>query len=129
MRNKWIYTIVVLALTLFASCSDNMEEAGTGGKSRKVVFRLSMDDALGSRGAWNEAYESVDGNIFEKSIKGDSLRVAIFNTENVMLGEVQSLLHWTTDVEGNEYEFVGDFSHVTGLTPGEYKIKIGRAHV
>lgn len=125
MRNKWIYTIVVLALGLFASCSDNMDEPGADEKSRKVVFRLALDEAVGSRAAWNESYDAEDGNAFEKTIKGDSLRVAIFGTDNVMLGEVQDLLHWPVSTgTGEEYQFVGDISGIDLTAGEEYKIMV-----
>lgn len=119
MRNKWIYTIFVLVLGCFAACSDHSDDQPTDkGKTRTVVFRLSVDDAVGSRAAWGENYTAGDADVpFDTRINLDGLQVVVYDANNRYVGKADNVLYWS--VSGNEndntkeeYEFVGDLSHL-----------------
>ena len=123
MRNKCIYTIVVLTLGLFASCSDHLDESGAAGKSRKVVFRLSVSDAnVGSRALWSENYDSSDAEGIENYINPNTLQVVVYEGTN-FVGKATNVLSWP-GTGGAEYQFVGDLSHLNLVTGKSYHIMV-----
>lgn len=132
MRTKWIHTILVLALGFFASCSNEVDEAAINKKTRTIVFRLSVDDAVESRadGDWSTNDSPLHGTGIENRIDLKGLRVAIYSikadgTIDKRLGVANNVLYWAnTDPStstGNdpvEYQLVGDISDVP-LQDGE----------
>ena len=141
MRTKWIYTMFVLALSLFTSCNNEVDEAAGNKKTRTVVFRLSVDDAVGSRAAWGDIsdndYNRQDGVGIENRIDLNGLRVAIYSikadgTVDARVGVADHLLYWSTDAndKGNdskdpiEYQLVGDISDVELVDGKEYRFMV-----
>lgn len=128
MRTKWMYTIMMLALGFFASCKSETDEAAGNKKTRTVVFRLSVDDAVGSRAAWSTNESSQDGTDMENRIDLNGLRVAVHpigadGTAGTRIGVVDDLLYWAINGSSAgsddpiEYQLVGDISDM-GLTEG-----------
>ena len=127
MRTKWIYTMFVLALSLFTSCNNEVDEAAGNKKTRTVVFRLSVDDAVGSRAAWGDENGYVAGNAdvpFDTRINLDGLQVVVYDANNTYVGKAESVLYWPVSGNQNdntkeEYRFVGDLSNLT-LKEGDF---------
>lgn len=142
MRTKWIYTMFVLALSLFTSCNNEVDEAAGNKKTRTVVFRLSVDDAVGSRATWGDSYTPGEADVpFDTRINLDGLQVVVYDANNNYVGEAKNVLYWAVsgnenenpvvDNQGNvtdaneEYQFVGDLSHITTMAEGEsYKFMV-----
>ena len=102
MRTKWIYTILVLALGFFASCSDHLDESGAAGKSRKVVFRLSVTDAnVGSRALWSDTYDSSNAEGIENYINPNTLQVVVYEGTN-FVGKATHVVSWPGTGEAEE---------------------------
>lgn len=131
MRTKWIYTILVLALSLFVtSCSDREVADAGNKKTRTIVFRLAVSDAVGSRAAWETNDSQKHGTAMENRIDLNGLRVAIYsinqdNTVGPRIGVAENLLYWNINEGDNnnaddpiEYQLVGDISNVA-LEEGE----------
>ena len=126
MRTKWIYTILVLALGFFASCNNEVDEAAGNKKTRTIVFRLSVDNAVESRadGDWSTNNEQVNGTGIENRIDLKGIRVAIYSikadgTIDSRVGVADNILYWTNTDSSNsnandliEYQLVGDISDV-----------------
>lgn len=123
MCNKWIYTMFVLALCLFASCSSEIDDAAGKQKTRTVVFRLAVDDAVGSRAAWSGGYTSSNADVpFDTRINLDGLQVVVYDADNQYVGKAENVLYWPisngeNNNEKEEYQFVGDLSKLS-LTEG-----------
>ena len=118
MRTKWIYTILVLALGLFVtSCIDRVDEPSTSGKTRTIVFRLAVDDAVGSRTTWGATYEHSDAEgIIENYINPTNLQVLIYEGATFK-GKAQYVLAQPSTTPGEDYKFVADVSNLH-LTDG-----------
>lgn len=124
MRTKWIYTILVLALGFFTSCNNEADETAGNKKTRTVVFRLAVDDAVGSRaqGDWSTNDNPVVGTGIENRIDLKGIRVAIYSinedgTVGSRVGVADNLLYWSVNENSNtkdpiEYQLVGDISDV-----------------
>lgn len=140
MRTKWIYTILVLALGFFASCNNEADEAAGNKKTRTIVFRLAVDDAVGSRAQddWSTNDNPVVGTGIENRIDLNGLRVAIYSIvdgkAHTRVGRAEHLLYWPiknsiTDSELKytdvlEYELVGDISDVHLEKDKEYRFMV-----
>ena len=141
MCTKWIYTILVLALGFFTSCNNEADETAGNKKTRTVVFRLAVDDAVGSRATWGENYTQGNANVpFDTRINLDGLQVVVYDANNRYIGKAENVLYWSVsgnenensevDANGNvtnaneEYQFVGDLSNLL-LTEGtSYKFMV-----
>lgn len=136
MRNKWIYTVFVLALCLFASCNNEADDASKQ-KTRTVVFRLAVDDAVGSRSGttWGGNTSLHQGEGIENRIKLEGLGIAIYSITNgkadQRLGIAENLTYWTinesestADQDPIEYQLVGDISHLNLETNKEYRFVV-----
>ncbi|MBQ5688875.1 MAG: hypothetical protein IIV21_02835 [Bacteroidales bacterium] len=103
--------MIMLVATMFVSCW-NRNGGDNGGDtydvSHNIMFSMSVDDN-NTRGGdtWEDEYTKEIGNTFEKRILPDALRVAIYTTENVKLGEVQDIYYWPNNEEMTEYKFMG----------------------
>lgn len=135
MRTKWIHTIIVLAFGLFAvSCSNHIDESGASGKTRKVVFRLAVNDAVGGRAAWSTNNSSEHGTAMENRIDFNSLRLVICAVDNngalTKVGETNDLSYWsinggaTTTGDPIEYQLVGDISDIELIETHSYRFFI-----
>lgn len=130
MRTKWIYTMFVLALSLFTSCNNEVDEAAGNKKTRTVVFRLSVDDAVGSRAAWSENDSQQHGTPMENRINLKGLRVVIYSiqtdgTVDTRVGEAANVSYWPINDATNsndpiEYQLVGDIS--------DLKLEVGTSY-
>lgn len=130
MRTKWIYTMFVLALSLFTSCNNEVDEAAGNKKTRTVVFRLSVDDAVGSRAAWGEDYTQGDADVpFDTRINLGGLQVVVYDANNHFIGKAENVLYWpVSDGENDntkeEYQFVGDLSNLSLKEGSTYKFMV-----
>lgn len=130
MRTKWIYTVFVLALCLFASCSNEADDMAGDKKTRTIVFRLSVDDAVGSRVAWSENDSQQHGTPMENRINLKGLRVVIYSiqtdgTVDTRVGEAANVSYWPINDATNsndpiEYQLVGDIS--------DLKLEVGTSY-
>lgn len=90
--------------------------------TQKITFCLSVADS-GTRTTWGDEYTNSIGTSFDNMIRLDDMRVAIYNAaDNTLVGEVSSLIHW--QVAENQYQFVGDMSHLSLTAGAEYKIMV-----
>ena len=102
----------MLVATMLVSCWNSNGGNNGGGSyddvSHNIMFSMSVDDN-NTRGGdtWNDDYTKEIGNTFEKRILPDALRVAIYTTENVKLGEVQGIYYWPSNEDMTEYKFMG----------------------
>lgn len=101
----------MLIATMFVSCwnrngGDN--GGGTYDVSHTVVFSVSHNHN-GMRGGdtWNDDYTKDQGDAFENRILPDALRVSVYTTDNVKLGEVQDIYYWPSNESFTEYKFMG----------------------
>lgn len=132
MWNKWIYTMFVLALGLFASCSDSSEEQlAEAGKTRTVVFRLSMEDINGrSRATWADEYTAGTATDFDTKINVGGLQVVVYTAQGNYVGKAEKVFFSKLSNSGNddnaieEYEFVGDVSHLYLQDNTAYKFMV-----
>lgn len=126
----------MLVATMFVSCwnSNGGDNGGdTYDVSHNIMFSMSVDDNTRGGDKWKDDYTKEIGNTFEKRILPDALRVAIYTTENVKLGEVQDIYYWPNNEEMTEYKFMGTMpeaftSHFMSLIENEetpvYKIMV-----
>lgn len=126
----------MLVATMFVSCwnSNGGDNGGdTYDVSHNIMFSMSVDDNTRGGDKWEDDYTKEIGNTFEKRILPDALRVAIYTTENVKLGEVQDIYYWPNNEEMTEYKFMGTMpeaftSHFMSLIENEetpvYKIMV-----
>lgn len=123
MRTKWIYTILVLALGFFASCNNEADEAAGNKKTRTIVFRLAVDDAVGSRTTWGATYDTSDaeGSI-ENYINPNTLQVVVYEG-TTFRGKATNVLSWPGTGEA-ECQFSGDLSHLNLVTGNSYHIMV-----
>lgn len=115
MRVKFRNFLIVLAAGALASCNAIFDDSACTSleDGREVTFVLALSEATGasSRAAWNDATASatdVEGNIFENRLLAEQLRVAVYTTANVYLGDVTDLLYWPINAEGTRYQFKGN---------------------
>ena len=102
--------MIMLVATMFVSCW-NRNGGDNGGDtydvSHNIMFSMSVDDNTRGGDKWKDDYTKEIGNTFEKRILPDALRVAIYTTGNVKLGEVQDIYYWPNNEEMTEYKFMG----------------------
>ena len=122
MHNRLSYLLLGLWVTLAVACGSIYDQGQCADFSQKITFRLSVADSA-TRTTWGDEYASTIGTSFDNMIRLDDMRVVIYSAaDNTLVGEVASLIHW--QVAENQYQFVGDMSHL-GLTAGnEYKIMV-----
>ena len=103
--------MIMLIATMFVSCW-NRNGGDNGGDtydvSHTVVFSVSHSHN-GMRGGdtWNDDYTKDQGDAFENKILPDALRVSVYTTDNVKLGEVQDIYYWPSNESFTEYKFMG----------------------
>lgn len=110
MRDKIKYMMIAIAGLVLASCNTIYEQGNclSIDEPRDVSFVLAIDSPSQTRAEWGEA-ESSDqiGDSFENRILPESLRIAVCTTDNVHLGDVESLVYWPINEEGTRYQFQG----------------------
>lgn len=102
-------------------------------ESYGVNFVIAIDAPTATRATWEETEPTDErGSIFENRILPESLRVAIYTTDNQYVGDVEELVYWPINDEGSRYQFQGrvpvalieDAAKVeAGKTP-EYKFMV-----
>lgn len=103
--------MIMLVATMFVSCW-NRNGGDNGGDtydvSHNIMFSMSVDDNNRRGGdTWKDEYTKEIGNTFEKRILPDALRVAVYTTENVKLGDVHDIYYWPNNEDMTEYKFMG----------------------
>lgn len=73
-----------------------------------VNFVLAIDAPTGTRATWGDTEPTDEiGTSFENRIRPSSLRVAIYTTDNRLIGEVEELMYWPISDDGTRYQFHG----------------------
>ena len=127
MRKAVQYIAMMLAMWALTSCYlimdyDDCETIPQDGR-RHIVFSLHMEnDNATTRASWGDEYEGDLGTTFDNRIRNGALQVLIYTTNNRLLGNVESIMHWGEGL--SEYKFYGDITHLN-LVPGNtYKIVV-----
>lgn len=102
-----VVAIVGLALTSCNTIYDNGVCLAVD-EPREVNFVLAIDSPGSTRAEWGET-EPTDqiGTTFENKINPESLRVAVYTSDNNHLGDVENLQHWAINNENTLYQFHG----------------------
>lgn len=113
MRLLIKYLLIVIAATLLSSCRNrNGEGENNGGDNydltQTIVFSVSHNYDGKRDDSWGDEYTEDPGNYFENKIQPDGLRVIVYTTDNVKLGEVQDLYYWPSNEALTEYKFMGN---------------------
>ena len=73
-----------------------------------INFVLAIDPPGATRATWDDAEPNDEiGTGFENRILPESLRVAIYTTDNTLIGEVEELIYWPINEDGSRYQFKG----------------------
>ena len=108
---SWIYSIIIsLAGVALAAC-DTIYEYGkcdSFNEPHHINFVLAIDAPSDTRATWEDAEASDEqGVAFENRILPSSLRVAVYNTANEHIGDIEALDYWPIDATGSRYQFHG----------------------
>ena len=110
MRDKMKYIAIAIAGLVLSSCNTIYEHGACLplDESRDVNFVLAIDAPNATRATWGdgEANDEIGSN-FENRIKPESLRVAVYTTDNQHLGDIESLVYWPINDEQTKYQFQG----------------------
>ena len=73
-----------------------------------INFVLAIDPPGATRATWDDAEPNdAIGTGFENRILPESLRVAIYTTDNTLVGMVEELVYWPINEDGSRYQFKG----------------------
>ncbi len=110
MRDKLKYLMIAFAGLALTSCNTIYEHGSCPdlNEPRDVSFVLAIDSPSATRAEWGAA-DSTDqiGSTFENRILPESLRIAIYSTNNEYVGEVENLIYWPINDESTRYQFQG----------------------
>jgi hypothetical protein len=110
MRDKFNKIVMAIGVLVAVSCSGvyDFGECMPLSEPRNVNFVLAIDSPDATRAEWGDAEPTDEiGTSFENRILPESLRVAIFATDNTHLGDVEELLYWPINDAATRYQFSG----------------------
>ena len=110
MRDKIRNLVIAVVGLALVSCNSIYEygDCPYFGEPHSVNFVMAIDTPTASRAAWGEAEPTDEmGTSFENRIRPASLRVGIYTTDNIHIGDVEELMYWPISDDGSRYQFQG----------------------
>lgn len=126
---------MAIAGLMLVSCNTIYEfsDCPSFDEPHSINFVLAIDPPGTTRATWDDAEPNdVIGTGFENRILPESLRVAIYTTDNTLVGMVEELVYWPINEDGSRYQFKGivpeallnNASSLTAGTAPDYKFMV-----
>lgn len=135
MRDRIKILCMALCSFTLVACNSIFESGNCPSfdEPHSVNFVLAIDAPSATRASWGDVVPTDElGTSFENRILPESLRVAIFTTDNRHIGDVENLVYWPINEEGSRYQFSGkvpvallnDVAELEAGSKPEYKFMV-----